>query len=364
MVKKTLLTTRPSVLLGLLIALMLTTSAAAEDKDQAQGPPPVPVRVAPVDRQLVAEQVSLVGSTAAAAESLVAAEISGIVGAFDVKEGDFVKKGALLARLKDMELQLKLKGAVAMREQTHANLENAERELARAKKLKASNTIADSKYEEALYKQQALKQALVAGDAEIAYLKYQIKQKRILAPFDGFVAREHTQVGEWVQAGGPVVTLLDLNSIRITVDVPERYAVMLDTQGDVKVMIKSLNEAFIPGKIYAVLPEGNPDARTFAVRINLPNPDMQIKSGMEAVVRFDLSAKKEALIVPKDAIVSAGDARMVYVVREGQAFPVPVKIKGYYDGNAGVEGPLQPQEQVVIRGNERLRPGQAVQITE
>ena len=55
---------------------------------------------------------------------------------------------------------------------------------------------------------------------------------------------------------------------------------------------------------------------------------------------------------------------MVYVVREGQAFPVIVSIEGYYDGNAGVQGALQPREQVVIRGNERLRPGQSVQIVQ
>ncbi len=125
----------------------------------------------------MSEQISLIGSTSAAAESLVAAEVSGIVGTFNVKEGDFVKKGQLLARLKDKELELRVKGAVATREKTRANLENAVRELARSKKLKASNTIADSKYEEALYKQQALEQALLESEAEIEYLRYQIKQK-------------------------------------------------------------------------------------------------------------------------------------------------------------------------------------------
>ena len=364
MAKRNLLMTPSLLFFSLLIVLIFTATTDATDKGQAQGPPPVPVKAVAVEQQLVSEQISLIGTTEAAAESLVAAEVSGIVGTFEVKEGDFVKTGTMLARLKDRELTLKLKGAIAAREKNRANLENADRELARAKKLKNSNTIADSKYEEALYKQQALEQGLVESEAEIDYLRYQIQQKKILAPFSGYVAQEHTQVGEWVNAGGPVVTLLDLSRIRITVDVPERYVVMLQEQGVVSVRIKSLNAAYVPGKIYAVLPKGNPGARTFAVRIDLANPDMRIKSGMEAIVRFDLAEKNQALIVPKDAIVSAGNDRMVYVVRQGQAFPVPVKIKGYYDGNAGVEGPLQPQEMVVIRGNERLRPGQPVQISE
>jgi len=355
---------RSCLFAAVFLSFIPATVAYADDKAKPQGPPPVPVRVATVEQQFVSEQISLVGSTAAAAESLVAAEVSGIVGTFNVKEGDFVKKGKLLAHLKDKELELRIKGAVAAREKTRANLENAVRELARSKKLKASNTIADSKYEEALYKQQALEQALLESEAEIEYLQYQLKQKMILAPFDGYVAQEHTQIGEWVSAGGPVVSLLDLSRIRITVDVPERYAVLLNSGGEVKVNIKSLSKDSIAGQIYAVLPQGNPDARSFAVRINLPNPEMKIKSGMEALVRFDLSEKKQALIVPKDAIVAAGNDRMVFVVRNNQAFPVPVKVTGYYDGHAGVEGPLQPQEQVVVRGNERLRPGQPVQIVE
>ena len=363
MVQMTLLMTRPLLLISVAIVFMLSATAAADEKGQAQGPPPVPVKTVAVEQRLVSEQIALIGTTEAAAESLVAAEVSGIVGTFRVKEGDFVKAGALLARLKDKELTLKLKGAIAAREKIRANLENAERELSRAKKLKNSNTIADSKYEEALYKQQALSQGLIESEAEIEYLRYQIQQKKILAPFSGYVAQEHTQIGEWVNAGGPIVTLLDLSSVRITVDMPERYMVMLNDQGDVSARVKSLGKDFATGKIVAVLPEGNPDARTFAVKISLPNPDMRIKSGMEAMVRFNLSEKKEALIVPKDAIVTAGKDRMVYIVRQNQAFPVPVKIKGYYDGNAGVEGPLQPQEEVVIRGNERLRPGQSVQIT-
>jgi len=344
--------------------IVVMGTAHAEDQAKPNGPPPVPVRVAAVDQQLVSEQIALIGNTEAAAQSLVAAEVSGIVGTFKTKEGDFVKKGGLLARLKDKELELRIKGAIATREKTRANLENAARELARSEKLKASNVIADSKYEDALYKQQALEQALLESEAEIEYLRYQLEQKKILAPFDGYVSQEHTQIGQWVSAGGPIVTLLDLSRIRITVDVPERYAVMLNPGGEVRVIIKSLFDDFMAGQIDAVLPQGNPDARTFAVRINLPNPDMKIKSGMEALVRFDLSKKKQALIVPKDAIVSAGNDRMVYVVRNGQAFPVPVKVTGYYDGHAGVQGPLQPQEQVVVRGNERLRPGQAVQIVE
>jgi multidrug efflux pump subunit AcrA (membrane-fusion protein) len=81
---------------------------------------------------------------------------------------------------------------------------------------------------------------------------------------------------------------------------------------------------------------------------------------MEAMVSFNLATQKKALLVPKDAVVTAGDNRLVFLVNKGKAISVPVKITGYYDGDVAVEGNLNPGDEVVIRGNERLRPGQPV----
>jgi multidrug efflux pump subunit AcrA (membrane-fusion protein) len=68
--------------------------------------------------------------------------------------------------------------------------------------------------------------------------------------------------------------------------------------------------------------------------------------------------------MPKDAIVTQGNNKLVFFVADGRAMPVNVKVLGYYDGNVAVEGNLTPGTQVVIRGNERLRPGQAVLVIE
>ena len=137
---------------------------------------------------------------------------------------------------------------------------------------------------------------------------------------------------------------------------------MLLPQSDVKVSIQSVSNDLFAGKIYSVLSQGDPNSRTFPVRIHLANQDHKIKSGMEAIVTFNLTDKKNALLVPKDAVVTAGDTRMVFRVNDGKAMPLNVKILGYYDGNVAVEGSLQPGDQVVIRGNERLRPGQPVTV--
>ncbi len=339
-----------------------SVSLAVDQAKKGGGPPPAPVRVAPATKQAVSEQVTLVGTIEPVTRSIIAAEVEGLVQGFPVSEGDFVKKGAVLAKLRTTGTVLRLKAAVAAKKKVQANLVFANKELARYTKLKDADSVAASKYDEALYQYQSLKQELVRTKVEIELLKDNIQQKVVTAPFAGFVAKEHTQVGEWLAEGGPVVTLVDLQHIRVTVDVPERYAVQLAAQGPVLVLVASVSSEPFSGRISGILPEGNPHTRTFPVRVSLPNPGLEIKSGMEARATFNLGTQKDALLVPKDAIVTSGASRIVFVVAGSVAQPINVKVAGYYDGNVAVEGPIKPGDLVVIRGNERLRPGQPVQV--
>jgi membrane fusion protein (multidrug efflux system) len=351
-------------LMLLVIWLTSPVSHAQGAGEEPQGPPPAPVRVAPVTEKMVSDQITLVGTTEAIERSTVAAEVSGLVEDFPVREGDFVKKGELLTRLRSTDLALRLKATLATRGKVRANLAFAEKELTRYTKLKDADSIAASKYDEALYQYQALEQELLRTEAEIELLKDDIQKKKVMAPFAGFVAKEHTEVGEWIEVGGPVVTLVDLERIKITIDVPERYAVQLSRKSSVRVLIASISNEPSMGEISGILPEGDPQARTFPVHVSLLNPGFKIRSGMETKATFNLGTQKNALLVPKDAIITAGTNRLVYVVASSVAQLVNVQVTGYYDGNVSVEGPLKPGDRVVIRGNERLMPGQPVQILE
>jgi len=342
--------------------LISCSTSLAGDTGKSKISSPVPVRVAIVEKKMISDRISLVGTTEAITGSTVAAEVSGVVEYYPVKEGDFVKKGQLLVRLRSTDSEIRLKGAIAAREKIRANLQNAEKELARFSRLKDADSIAARKYDETLYNHNSILQEFLQSKSEVKRLCYEIKQKEVFAPFSGFIIKEYAQIGEWINYGGPVVAMLDLGQIRISVDVPERYAVMLSPQSKVSIIVKSISNDPLLGRIYAVLPQGDQNSRTFPVRINLPNPDLKIKSGMEATVTFNLPGRESALLVPKDAVVVEGNKRLVFSVTDGKAMPVYVKVIGYYDGNAAVKGDLKPGDQVVIRGNERLRPGQNVKI--
>ncbi len=329
---------------------------------EGQGPPPVPVEIASVEKKSVAAKVSLIGDVEPALKSTVASEGAGIVQEFRIREGDFVKKGDLLVRINSRELLLRVKAAEAARERIRVGLGNAAKELKRVNRLKKTASIAEKRVDEAEADYWMHYHELSRSQAEIERLKYEMDQTRVVAPFSGFIVKEHTMVGEWLQTGGPVVTLHDLSRILITVNVPARYYVQLALNSEVAVSIKDVSNTSFTGKIDAMLAQGDSNARTFPVKVGLNNEKHRIKGGMEARVTFDLSRLEEVLLVPKDALVPAGDQWRLFRVIDGKALPVVVTVGGYYNGSAAVDGALAAGDQVVIRGNERLRPGQPVAV--
>ena len=346
--------------LAIFTAAIITPLSLAQEKKKA--PPAVPVKAAPVLKKAVKDQISLIGTTRPIRESVVASEVSGLVEAFYVKAGDFVARGTPLAVLGSTGVRLRLKGVMAERAGIQARLVLAEKELQRVSSLKQTNSVADKQYDEAFYTHSALENELLMNAADIEQLEYEISKKDIVTPFGGFVASEHTQVGEWMDKGGPVVTLVDMNRTLITVDVPEIYVVGIKSSNNVRVVINSLGDKPMPAKVSTILPMGDSNARTFPVHIELTNKKFRIRSGMAATVTFSVGEKRTVMLLPKDAIVTSGSRRLVYTVADSKAVPVPVKVVGYYDSNAAIKGALKPGQQVVVRGNERLRPGQTVRV--
>ena len=347
-----------SVVISHLVVLHIPPSQAQE------GPPATPVKVAQVSKVDIAPQVQLIGTAQPKVTSVVASDIEGLVEAFNVSEGDFVKKGAILARLKDNLLQINLKGAKANKADSEAQLRRARTDLKRSSDLLASKTIADKQYTDDLSEVQSLEARVRRLEAEIEHNQDSITKKTILAPFSGFVIKEHTQVGEWVEKGGPIVTLADLSNIEVLVDVPERYIPLLVLGGDTGVKVDALNPEKFTGKIAAIIAVGDSASRAFPVKISVDNPDYHIKGGMLCRVSLAIGKPSSVLAVPKDAVVNMGQQHLVYVVRDGVAQPLPVQLGDTSDSMIEVKGSIKAGMKVVTRGNERLRPGQAVKIIE
>ena len=347
-----------SVVISHLLVLHIPSSQAQK------GPPAAPVKVARVSKIDIAPQVQLIGTAQPKLTSVVASDIEGLVEKFDVREGDFVKKGTVLARLKDSLLQINLKGAKANKADTEAQLRRARTDLKRSADLLASETIADKQHTDDLAEVQSLEARVRRLEAEIEHIQDSIVKKTIRAPFSGFVIKEHTQVGEWVEKGGPIVNMADLSSIEVLVDVPERYIPRLVLGGSTRVQVDALNPEKYTGKIAAIIPVGDSASRNFQVKVSVDNLNNRIKGGMLCRVSLAIGKPSSVLAVPKDAVVNMGQKYLLFVVREGVAQSLPVQLGVASGSMIEVKGPIKAGMQVVTRGNERLRPGQPVQIIE
>lgn len=406
--------------LALGLCMMLSARAAA----QQQGPSTV--TVATVTQQDVAAGRTFVGTVMPVRHATVGSAVDGRVMEFLVNEGDRVTKGQTLCqvRTKTLELQLaatkaemvareqrlaelkngsrpeeieqaraRMVGAQAEREYTQARLERkqdvfnrqagSQEELdeAKATATKAAEAEKEAKAAYDLVVNGARVEQIAQAEAQVAFQQEEISRQQdiidrhtIVAPFDGYVTVEHTEEGEWLVQGGPVVEIVELDQVDVEALVLEDYIGYLDTQTPARVEVGALpNEAFV-GQVVAVLPQADVKSRSFPVKVRVENRRVGqgtlLKAGMFARVTLPVGVTEAAVLVPKDALVLSDQKPEVFVFEAnsqgsalGKVRAVPVTLGVTMGGRIQVRGDLKPGQQVVVEGNERLRSDEMVSAT-
>ncbi len=330
----------------------------------AQAPPPAPVVVEKVEEETLQKPVTLVGAVEPNKRSLIASEIEGIVEDFPVEEGQYVSKGDVLAQFNTRTIEIQLSQAKASKREAQARYLLAQKNLARFEELQSKGVASVQQFQDAETEKQAWGARIGQLQAQIDSHKYDLEKSKITAPFSGYVTMENTEVGEWVVKGGPVVEMIDTETIEINIDMPERYVSRVNKGQKVTVNMDALPELKIEGEITSIVPQAHREARTFPVKVTVDNKDGIIKSGMVARVSFPVGAPSKIKMVSKDAIVSRNNANFIYVVTDGAVQPLPVTTGMAYEDRIEVIGPVETGMLVVVKGNERLMPNQLVNIIE
>lgn len=347
---------------------MLAVLVSACDEQQAalppKGRPPAPVRVAPVVARSVQDAITLVGNAEPWRRSMVASEIEGLVEDFPVEEGLAVERGQVLARLRTDTLRIALRSTIATYREAVTRHRQAEKDLARIRTLFHKALVTQKEFDDAVTQEIALRQRVAQLRADIQRVRDELNKSRITAPFDGFITEEFVEVGQWVSEGGPVVELVDLSKIKVEVPLPERFVDGVRVDDTVRARFDGLPDLEVQGTVFSVVAQADSAARTFPVKVALPNPNFAIKSGMVARVTFRVGHPYEALVVPKDALVLRAGQEYVFIIENGTVAQVPVTSGVHLDGFVEVKGDLAADALVVVEGNERLLPGQSIRILE
>ncbi|MFG0318471.1 MAG: efflux RND transporter periplasmic adaptor subunit [Planctomycetota bacterium JB042] len=353
-----------------LLALLLSGADAA-----GQAPPPAAVYVDVVRAEVVQPRERVIGSLRAAATATLAALEEGPLVELRVKEAAVVAAGDLLARTdtrrmlqQEREQKARVAEARARIASRRAELENLRRDLEALETAARQNAVslrdlrnARTAVESGEAGLRATEQTLAALEAALAYLAVRISDAEIRAPFAGRVVERLAEPGEWVRAGDPLVTLQSVGTIEAWLEVPERVLDRLVTDPS------ATHVEFRTGEIrpvtrLRVLPLVDERARTFFLIADIDDPNGELSPGQSAAAWIPVGPAEEEILVPKDALVRRGGGASVVRVRGGEAGPsaepVPVEVRFELVRHVVVApGALQPGDELVVEGNERLLPG-------
>jgi RND family efflux transporter MFP subunit len=213
-------------------------------------------------------------------------------------------------------------------------------------------------------------------------LEDRLEKYTIKAPFDGYVVDEFSENGAWINRGDQIAEVIEVDPIEVTVSVPEHYvdglqqmmaaAVANNDSPPADVRISALSKEPFSGKVVSIVPQADLRSRSFPVKVHVANPlaasGHVLKAGMLSKVTLPVGTPHPTTMVPKDALVISGGGHTVYVVdtdpasKMSAARPVNVEVGLSQGSLIQVRGELKAGQQVVTRGNERLRPGQPVQV--
>ena len=323
--------------------------------------PAPPVEFTEAESYTLGASLELPGSVEALRRAEVATPVEGLVVRLLVREGDRVKRGQKLAELDTSSLDARKKTLEADVVEAESRLRSAESRRQRAQSLFQDELISNEELDNARFEQEALEARRVSLRASIGELELQLRQSVIFAPFDGAVTEKLTEVGQWVQEGAAVISLLSLEELEVAIEVPEVHIGRVRLGQPAQLKFDAFPEQPLAGKVSVVIPEADPDARTFPVKISVSSGGGRVRAGMTATVTLAPASPRRATIVPKDALVSEGDGWIVFVLQPGDTVKQVGAVIGEGAGQwVEIQGELQPGDRVITRGNERLRPGQTV----
>lgn len=334
------------------------------------------VRVETVKQEPLRQTVPVIGRLVSLRSGNVAARIGGPVEDIRVEVGDRVTKGQVIAVLDAESLKAdhrltesELHEAEAEHGAWMAEAELARTELKRQEGLRKSVAFSQAKFEDAGMRVAVAVAKVKRAEANIGIKRAALQRKQldvdyasVEAPYDGVVVQRFTETGAFVNRGDPLVKLVGDRFLEVEAEVPYARLEGLPIGRVVEITLDDGTRH--KATVRAALPSENPLTRTRTVRFE---PDFDktkrpLAESQSVTVSVPIGVERRVLTVHKDAILKRPGGDQVYVVKDGVAEARNVMLGAEIGSRMEVVSGLELDESVVIRGNERLRPGAAVRI--
>jgi RND family efflux transporter MFP subunit len=385
-------------------ASLLVMSGCGEGKAEPKGPGPVPVQTAAVEETAVQTATEYSATIEPDTTVEMAFKVDGYVeslfkvGGRNVQEGDFVPRGALLARIRQSDYRASLDVSRAQALQAAEGLNAAMWQVSQVEAVHKKATL-DADRAAALYQEKALtKPDYDAARAQLDSTRAQVEAARknmeaqrnlvesakaqarlagitvgdtaLVAPMAAVVLEKRVEPGSLVGRGSPVFRLADLATVRMAFGAPDSLVVRLKLGALIPVYVDALPEVTFQGRIQEIAAAADPGTRLFRVEVAIPNAKQQLRAGMMGKVSVPGSQPDAQLpAVPAAALLrspSDPNAASVFVVDSGQSIARlrTIRLGKFAGSRVIVLAGLNPGEQVVTGGRQNLVDGAPIRVTQ
>ena len=329
------------------------------------------VRLGPLN-----EKVFLVGALKPVAQVDVVSKMTGRIDQLQAEIGDWLQKGTLIAKVDEDEVRQQVNRAAAALEvanaslsQKQTDLEILKKELDRTVELHENQLIprrdldtAEARYRGAIAQEKLAEAQIDQAEAELRELRVRLDNTRILAPISGLVGKRHLDNGALVNPSMPVVSLVDLSTMVMEINAPEKDLVKIRTGLEAGIVLDAYPEQKFKGRVIRLSPILDPATRTGSVEIEVPNPKMMLKAEMFARVELDLGTRHNTLLVPREALISHDQQRGVFKLQDDTARFQPVDAGITQGGEVEVISGLKEGEAVITLGVNLVKNGDKVRL--
>ena len=353
-----------------LAAYFSTDTRAKEGRKAAKGPPPVSVTVAKVAQETVPVRLRAIGNVEAYLTVAIKARVDGQIVAVNFREGEPVKKGAVLFRIDPRPYEAALRQAEANALRDRAARDQARSQAERYQELLAKNFISKDAYAQIRTNAETAEATARASQAALENARLNVEYCTIRSPLDGYVGKTLLQAGNLVKAND-VNALVVINQVRpiyVNFGVPEqnlpeirKYNAAAPLRVDV---IPSDPAGPRPsGKLIFIDNAVDPSTGTIRMRAEFDNTDAALWPGQFVNVSVQIYDQPDAIVIPSQAVQNGPDGQYVYVIGEDSLAEMRrIQVRRADAERTIVASGLQPGERVVTRGQLRLAPKTRVQI--
>jgi len=368
---------KKSIILLLPVLVLLSMGSCSNDSvgEEATAEEVIAVQTFTVKPGTVHRSLELLGDVKANQEIRIFSRIPDRITDLKVDMGDPVEKGDLLAVIQNTSISAGVNQVEANLEQAQAQLDNLKNEYQRVSKLYKEEAISQQQYD-------ATKTQLEATSAQVRSLQEALKQAKsnlgdtyIRSPLNGVIGQRFLEVGDMAAGQMPVVTVVQMDTVKVSVNIIERYANDVRTDLAAAINVKSMPDTTFTGRVTKISPVVDPMSRMIAAEIQIPNHDYLLRPGMFAEVIIYLATHENTLTIPKYAIMQKTELvqddfgrqqitreNHVYTVENDRAFYRTIETGIEEEGIVEVTSGLSRGEQVVLLGKNNLQDSSKVRV--